>query len=396
VANKGYRYRLYPNREQEAYFAKCFGCNRFVYNHFLRSIGDTYAESKKHLRYNDTAKLLTQLKQDEAYAWLSDVNSQSLQQTLKDLESAFVRFFRKLGKFPGFKKKHGCQSFRVPQYWSITSEGKLKLPKMQPIKMVIHRQLEGKPTSVTISKTSTGKYYASIGVEYDHKQAPFNGGAIGADLGLNDFLITSSGEKYPNPRFYKRGLKRLKRLQRSLVRKMQGSNNRNRAKQLVARAHEKVKNQRLDMHHKLSHKLTCENQVIAVESLHIKGMVKNHKLARSISAVGWGQFLSLLDYKGQVYGCEIRKLDRLFPSSKRCSRCGWINQNLTLSIREWTCCECGTHHDREVNAASNILIFSYPVLLERQELTPKEPVGGQGYQEGYVLGLGSRSAESVR
>ena len=390
MANKGYKFRLYPTPEQEQYLARCFGCSRFVYNHFLRLITDAYAESKNHLKYTDTAKLLTLLKKDEQYSWLSEVNSQSLQQTLKDLESAFVRFFKKLGDFPVFKKKRNRQSFRIPQHWSITPDGMLKLPKMQPIKMVQHREMEGTPSSVTINKTPTGKYYASILVEYDHKEAPLNGSKIGADLGLKEFLITSEGKKYSNPRFYKRALKRLKRLQRSLSRKVKGSNNRNKQRLLVASSHEKVTNQRLDMQHKLSLQLTCDNQVVAVEDLQIKGMVKNHKLAQAISDAAWGQFLTILEYKGRLYGCEIRQLDRFFPSSKRCSKCGYIHENLTLDIREWTCPECDTHHDRDVNAATNILIFSDPqIRQELPESTPKEPVARQGHQGGYSLGLGS-------
>jgi putative transposase len=227
-------------------------------------------------------------------------------------------------------------------------------------------------------------------VEYDQKEAPLNGGKIGADLGLKDFLITSEGKKYPNPRFYKRALKRLRRLQRSLSRKVKGSNNRNKQRILVARAHEKVANQRYYMQHKLSLQLTCENQVVAVEDLQIKGMVKNHKLAQAISDASWGQFLTMLEYKGKLYGCEIRKLDRFFPSSKRCSKCGYIHENLTLDIREWVCPECSTHHDRDINASTNILIFSDPqIRQELPESTPKEPVERQGYQGGYSLGLGS-------
>ena len=227
-------------------------------------------------------------------------------------------------------------------------------------------------------------------MEYEPKEAPLNGSKIGADLGLKDFLITSEGKKYPNPRFYKRALKRLKRLQRSLSRKIKGSNNRSKQRLLVARAHEKVRLQRLDMQHKISLQLTCAHQVVAVEDLHIKGMVKNHKLAQAISDAAWGQFLTMLEYKGKLYGCEIRKLDRFFPSSKRCSKCGYIHESLTLNIREWTCPECGTHHDRDVNAATNILVFYDPkIRQELPESTPKEPVERQGHQGGYSLGLGS-------
>lgn len=389
MANKAYRFRLYPNSEQKAFLAKCFGCSRFVYNHFLRLTTDTYAESKKHLRYKDTAGLLTLLKKEEDKSWLSEVNSQSLQQTLKDLESAFSRFFKKIAAFPRFKKKSNRQSFKVPQHFSVTDDGNLKLPKMQPIKMVVHRELEGEMKSVTISKAPTGKYYASILVEYERSPAPLNGSVIGVDLGLKEFVITSKGDKYPNPKHFKKSLKRLKRLQRSLSRKVKDSNNRIKARNFVASSHERVANQRKDMHHKLSLKLTCENKAIALEDLNIKGMVKNHKLAQSISDAGWGQFLSFLEYKGELYGCEIRQIDRFFPSSKRCSNCGYIKEDLTLADREWDCPECSRHHDRDINAALNILNFSESTAGSAETHTPEKLVERQGYQEGYFLGSGS-------
>lgn len=391
MANKAYKFRIYPNLEQKAFLAKCFGCSRFVYNHFLRLTTDTYAESKKHLRYKDTAGLLTKLKKEEDKAWLNEVNSQSLQQTLKDLESAFSRFFKKIGAFPGFKKKSNRQSFKVPQHFIVTDDGHLKLPKMQPIKMVIHRELEGEMKSVTISKTPTGKYYASILIEYERSSAPLNGETIGLDLGLKEFVITSKGDKYSNPKHFKKSLKRLKRLQRALSRKTKDSHNRAKAKTFVAKAHERVANQRKDMHHKLSLKLTCENKAIALEDLYIKGMVKNQKLAQAISDAGWGQFLSFLRYKSELYGCEIREIDRFFPSSKRCSNCGYIKQDLTLAIREWDCPGCSVHHDRDINAALNILIFSESTVGRTETHTPEKLVERQGYQEGYFLGSGSRT-----
>lgn len=359
MANKAYKFRIYPNTEQKAFFAKCFGCNRFVYNHFLRLTTDTYAESKQHLRYKDTAGLLTKLKKEDTFSWLSEVNSQSLQQALKDLESAFSRFFKKLAAFPRFKKKSNRQSFKIPQHFSITDDGKLKLPKISPIPLVMHRAIEGEMKSITISKTPAGKYYASILVEYKRKSAPeLNGNQIGVDLGLKEFAITSSGEKYPNPKHLRRSQKRLDRLQRVVSRKVKGSSNRSKARIVVAKAHERVANQRKDMHHKLSLKLTSENQAIALEDLNVKGMVKNHKLAQAISDAGWGQFISFLEYKSELYGCEIRRIDRFFPSSKRCSNCGYIKEDLTLAIREWDCPECSAHHDRDINAALNILKFS--------------------------------------
>ncbi|MDJ0676650.1 MAG: IS200/IS605 family element RNA-guided endonuclease TnpB [Calothrix sp. MO_167.B42] len=368
MGNKAYKFRLYPNKEQSAFLSKCFGCSRFVYNHFLRLTTDVYAESKKSLRYKEWANLLTDLKSE--FEWLKEVNSQSLQQTLKDLESAFVRFFKKLGGFPSFKKKSNRQSFRVPQHFSLDNNGFLKLPKMSPIKMVIHRKILGTPKNVTISKTPSGKYYASIVTELGIPHAPLNGDKIGLDLGLKEFAITSKGEKFENPRYFQKSLRRLKIRQRRLSRKQSGSNNRNKSRLNVARIHEKVANQRQDYQHKISLKLVSENQRISAESLNIKGMVKNRKLAKQISDVAWGNFLTMLEYKGDIYGCEVHCVDKFFPSSKRCSNCGYIKQDLTLAIREWECPECKIFWDRDVNAALNLMLFSESVLKSSGEWSP--------------------------
>ena len=373
MKNKAYKFRLYPNQEQQQFLAKCFGCSRFVYNHFLRLTTDVYADCKKSLRYKEWAKLLTSLKKE--FEWLKEVNSQALQQTLKDLETAYSRFFKGLAKFPRFKKRSNRQSFRVPQHFSLTDDGKLKLPKMSPIKMVIHREIEGDIKSVTISKTPSGKYYASIVTELDIPKAPLNGEKIGMDLGLKDFCVTNKPEKFENPRYFQRSLRRLKIRQRRLSRKIKGSNNRRKARVKVAKIHEKVANQRLDYQHKISLKLTGENQVISCEDLNIKGMVKNRKLAKQISDVAWGQFLGLLEYKGDIYGCEIKRVDRFFPSSKRCSSCGYIKEDLTLKDREWACPECHTHHDRDINACHNLLQFSDEYIgQEVSKSTPNQTV----------------------
>ncbi len=369
MVNKAYKFRLYPNQEQSAFLAKCFGCSRFVYNHFLRLTTDVYAESKKSLRYKQWANLLTDLKSE--FEWLKEVNSQSLQQTLKDLESAFVRFFQKLGGFPNLKKKSNRQSFRVPQHFSLDSNGFLKLPKMSPLKMVIHRKILGTPKNVTISKTPSGKYYASIVTELGIPHAPLHGDKIGLDLGLKEFAITSIGEKFENPRYFQKSLRRLKIRQRRLSRKTKGSNNRNFSRLNVARIHEKVANQRQDYQHKISLKLVCENQSISAESLNIKGMVKNRKLAKQISDVAWGNFLTMLEYKGDIYGCEVHYVDKFFPSSKRCSNCGYIKQDLTLAIREWECPECKMFWDRDVNAALNLMLFSESVFKSKSYGHPK-------------------------
>ncbi|MBD2504994.1 IS200/IS605 family element RNA-guided endonuclease TnpB [Anabaena azotica] len=373
MGNKAYKFRLYPNKEQSAFLAKCFGCSRFVYNHFLRLTTDVYADSKKSLRYKEWAKLLTDLKSD--FEWLKEVNSQSLQQTLKDLESAFVRFFKKLGGFPNFKKKSNRQSFRVPQHFLIDNNGFLKLPKMTPIKMVIHREILGTPKNVTISKTPSGKYYASIVSEQDIPHAPLNGDKIGVDLGLKEFAITSKGEKFENPRYFQKSLRRLKIRQKRLSRKQKASSNRSKARLVVAKIHEKVANQRQDYQHKISRKLVSENQRISAESLNIKGMVKNRKLAKQISDVAWGNFLTMLEYKGDIYGCEVHYVDRFFPSSKRCSNCGYIKQDLTLAIREWRCPECSKIWDRDINAALNLMLFmKSKIPLEEGKFTPDQLV----------------------
>ncbi|MBU7585073.1 MAG: IS200/IS605 family element transposase accessory protein TnpB [Nostoc sp. TH1S01] len=377
MGNKAYKFRLYPNKEQSAFLAKCFGCSRFVYNHFLRLTTDIYAQAKKSLRYKEWAKLLTGLKSE--FEWLKEVNSQALQQTLKDLESAFVRFFKKLGGFPNFKKKSNRQSFRVPQHFLIDNDGFLRLPKMTPIKIVIHREILGTPKNVTISKTPSGKYYASIVTEQDIPYAPLNGDKIGLDLGLKEFVITSKGEKFENPRYFQKSLRRLKIRQRRLSRKQKASSNRSKARLVVAKIHEKVTNQRQDYQHKISLKLVSENQRISAESLNIKGMVKNRKLAKQISDVGWGNFLTMLEYKGDIYGCEVHYVDRFFPSSKRCSNCGYIKQDLTLAIREWECPECRKFWDRDINAALNLMLFSeLKIPLEEGKYTPDQLVARLG------------------
>ena len=356
MGNKAYKFRIYPNDEHRKFLARQFGCSRFVYNHFLRLTTDLYAEAKKSLRYKDWARLLVELKTQ--FEWLKEVNSQSLQQTLKDLESAFVRFFKKQGGFPNFKKRSNRQSFRVPQHFSIDEKGFLKLPKMTLIKMVIHREIQGTPKSVTISLTPCGKYYASIVTEQNISHAPLNGDKIGLDLGVKEFAITSRAEKFENPRYFQKSLRRLKIRQRRLSRKKKGSNNRVKARRVVAKVHEKVAQERLDYQHKISLKLTCENQAISVEDLNIKGLVKNRQLAKQISDVAWGNFLTMLEYKGDIYGCEIKYVDRFFPSSKRCSNCGYIKEDLTLKIREWECPSCYKFWDRDVNAALNLMLFS--------------------------------------
>jgi putative transposase len=351
---RAYKFRLYPNIEQQSQLVKQFGATRFTYNYFLRQRINHYTNTGKGLTYHDTALMLTELKKRPEYSWLKEAQSQTLQQALRDLDTAYNNFFNKRADFPTFKKKHGKQSCRFPQGFKV-SDKKLFVPKIGWIKIVLHRPIEGVMKNVTISKTKSGKYFASIQVEQETDEPTYEGGQIGLDLGLKDFAVTSDGQRFPSPKYLRKAEKRLRRLQRRLSRCQKGSHGRNKARLKVARQHEKIANQRQDFLHKLSKHLVDENQVIVIEDLHVKGMLKNHHLAKSISDSGWSEFVRQLNYKGQWYGCHIEQIDRFFPSSKRCFHCGHIYERLTLAMRQWGCPECGTLIDRDLNAAQNIL-----------------------------------------
>lgn len=365
--NRTYRYRLYPNAEQRLWFARQFGCCRFVYNHFLRARIDHYAAHKddptgpkgKGLTFAANCRALTQLKKQPETAWLADMNAQSLQGALVDLDRAYNNFFNKRAQFPRFKHRGHHDAFRVPQSFKVATEsGTLTMPKVGHIKTVFHRPLEGDPKHVTITRSPSGRYHASICVEIDLPE-PVNTGTvvIGVDLGVRDLVVTSEGEKIACPRHLRKAEKRLKRAQRTVSRRTKGSSGREKARRVLARQHEKVRDRRYDFIHKVTRKLVCENQAISVESLNVKGMLRNHCLAKSISDAAWGETLRQLAYKGAWYGCRVFEVDRFFPSSKRCSACGWINEGLRLKDRVWTCPHCGMVHDRDINAAINIRDF---------------------------------------
>lgn len=353
---KAFKFRLYPNKEQQGQLARQFGACRFVWNHYLRQRIDYYAETGKGLNYYDNARDLTQLKREPGHIWLREANAQSLQQSLQDLTVAYTNFFAKRARFPRFKRKKARQSFRVPQHFRLENRC-LIIPKVSPIRMVIHRSIEGRMKSVTISRVPSGKYFASILCEVEMSEPEYSGSEIGIDLGLTHFIVTSDGEKIDAPKFFRKAERRQVRLQRILSRRQKGSAGWIKARLAVARQREHIANQRADFLHKLSRRLVDENQVIGVETLNVKGMLANHRLAKSISDAGWGEFVRQLGYKGGWYGCRVHQVDRFFPSSKRCHICGHINEALQLSHREWICPECGTVHDRDVNAAINILTF---------------------------------------
>ena len=365
---QAYKYRMYPSREQVTLLMKHIHACRFVYNHSLEQKIKAYEQDGQKLSCFDLNNRLPALK--EEYPWLKEVNSQSLQSANKNLDNAFTRFFREKKEFPRFKsKKNPVRSFQVPQHYHVNFDQRtIKFPKIGEVKTVFHRIFTGKMKYATVSVTSTGKWFVSILVddeEPEPKPVPFTSDTtVGIDVGLTDFATFSTGEKIENPRYLKTSLQRLKVLQRRVSRKKKGSKNQEKAIRKLARCHEKVANQRNDFLHKISFRVVSENQAIAVESLNVGGMMKNHCLAQGIGDVSWSTFFTMLDYKCRKYGKTLLKIGRFDPSSKICNNCGYLERDLTLSDREWVCPVCDTHHDRDINAAINIKKFA----LQEQNL----------------------------
>ena len=345
--------RIYPTDAQSEKLSQFFGCARWWWNRALNETTTTYTETGKGLSREGLNALLPALKKE--FVWLGECHSQILQSVTLNLTKAFINFFEKRAKFPNFKSKHGKQSIQYPQGTKFV-DNLIYLPKLGWVKISLHRPLGGEVKTVTISKNPSGQYFAAILTEQEGEYpVPISeGSAIGVDLGITDFAITSTGSKYPNPRQIKKHESNLKRKQRKLSRKVKGSNSRNKARLLVAKVHQHISNSRQDFLHKLSHKLVNENQVIVVEDLAVKNMVRNHCLATAISDCGWSSFVGMLNYKCERSGKILVKVDRFFPSSKTCSNCYHRVSSLPLDVRYWTCPSCGTNHDRDVNAAVNI------------------------------------------
>lgn len=351
---KAYKFRLYPTSEQQIALAKSFGCCRWFWNYALNLCQETYKVSGKGLSRSAIQGLLPSLKKE--FPWLTDAYSQCLQYVALNLSTAYKNFFEKRAGFPRFKSKHGRQSSSYPS--NVKLEGDyLKLPgKVGSIYCQQDRPIDGQIKTVTVSQVADGKYYASV-LALDGQEIPtpsVEGKAVGIDLGLTHFCITSDGSKFDNPHHTKLYARNLKKKQQSLSRKQKGSNTRVRARKLVARVHAKISRVREDFLHKLSRKIVNENQVIAVENLQLKGMVRNHNLAKAISDCGWGQFCTMLKYKSEWDGKTYLEVDRFFASSKTCSVCLNKIDGLSLDMRTWTCDKCQTHHDRDINAALNI------------------------------------------
>ncbi|MDJ0599571.1 MAG: RNA-guided endonuclease TnpB family protein [Crocosphaera sp.] len=345
--------RLYPNREQQQSLEQSFGNCRWLWNYCLNLLNQTYIDTGKGLSGYEVKKLIPQLKKE--YEWLSLAYSACLQQVCLNLGVAFNNFFEKRAKYPRFKSKHGRQSIQYPQNVKVFDDY-LQIPKIGDVKAVIHRPIEGKIKTVTVSKNCSGQYFASVLFD-DGKEKPkpsTEGKAIGIDVGLTHFCITSDGSKYANPRFFDKYQKNLKVKQQQLSRKQKGSNNRNKARKKVARVHRKITNCREDFLHKLSRSLVDKNQVIIVENLAVKNMMQWGKLAKAIHQVGWGMFMTMLKYKAEQEGKVYQEVDRFFPSSKTCHVC--LNQvgSLPLDVRTWTCENCQTKHDRDINASINL------------------------------------------
>jgi putative transposase len=374
VLRRGFKFRFYPTKEQETLLRQTLGCARFVWNYFLDLRQKSWKQENKSLSYYDTAKLLTQLKKQPEYIWLNDVSIIPLRYSIYELDGTYKKFFKGNCGYPNFKKKSGRNSIGLDtSAFSIKNDKFFIAKNKQPLNIRFHRQLPQNQEIkyIHISLEPSGKWYVSFNLEDPSIQSlnPTDN-MVGIDLGVSTFATTSNGDKIKSPEL-KSEYQKLKKLQRKLSKKQKGSNNRNKERIKVAKHYEKITNIRKNFHHQVSRKLINENQVIVLEDLKVKNMVKNRKLSRAISEQGWYQFRSFLEYKSKWYGRELIVINQWYPSSKTCSSCGSIQSSMPLSVREWTCPDCGVKHDRDINAAKNILAVGTTVSACGDSVRPR-------------------------
>ena len=376
---RAYKYRIYPTGEQKALFAKTFGCCRFVYNWALKMKIEAYKQEKRTVPYKEIQeRMVNDLKKEND--WLAEVNSQSLLNSILNLDTAYKNFFRNThtAGFPRFKSRNDRQGFQYPQHCRVDfANGTITIPKAKDIPAVLHRKFKGVVKTVTVSMTPSGKYFASVLVDTDIQElpatVPLRDATLGIDLGIKSLAVCSDGRTFDNPKNLQKSLDRLKLLQKRLSRKQKGSANRGKARIRVARLQEYISNCRKDNLHKITYAFTHDSQVrtICMEDLNVKGMLHNHHLAMAVGDVSFGMFLTQLEYKCKWYGVNLIKIDRFAPSSKTCGKCGHVYKELKLSERSWTCPEFATFHDRDFNAACNIKEFGLKALpTERGKVKP--------------------------
>ena len=376
MTEKAYRFRFYPTPEQENLLRRTLGCVRLVYNKALAARTQAWYENKKRVSYPQTSKMLTGWKKEEELDFLNEVSSVPLQQGLRHLQTAFTNFFAGRTKYPNFKKKRNGGSAEFTKAAFNFKEGEVYIAKCkEPLPIRWSRQLPKncKPSTITVKLDPSGRWFVSLRIDdpTNHKLKPA-GKKVGIDLGISSLFTTSDGVKVSNPRHFDKLYKKLRLAQKSLSRKTKGSKNREKARVKVARIQARITDSRRDHTHKLTTQLIRENQTIVVEGLAVKNMVKNPKLARAISDANWGELVRQLTYKAEWYGRELIKIDRWFPSSKRCSNCGYIAEKMTLNIREWNCPKCGVCHDRDINASVNILAAGLAVSVCGASVRPEQ------------------------
>ena len=366
MTQKAFKYRFYPTPEQETLLRKTMGCARLIYNKALALRTEAWDEKQERVRYEETSAMLTEWKKEEALQFLNEVSCVPVQQSLRHLQRGFSNFFEGRAKYPNFKKKHQGGDAEFTKSAFKFKNGQVYLAKCtEPLAIHWSRELpqDSEPSTITVKLSPSGRWTASLLVDVEIEKLPESSNQIGLDLGITSLVALSTGEKISNPKNFKAKRRKLKKAQKALSRKQKGSNNRHKARLKVAKVYTEISDARKDFLHKLTTQLVRENQTIAVEDLAVKNMVKNRKLALAISDASWGEIVRQLEYKCGWYGRTLIKIDRWFPSSKRCGHCGHVVEKLSLNVREWNCPKCGTNHDRDINAARNILAAGLAVSV---------------------------------